>query len=177
MEFLWFILIGIAAGWLAGQFMKGGGFGLFGDLIVGVIGALLGGWLFGMLGIAAVGLIGQLVVATIGAIVLILLLRLCWSSDSCVAPLPSLRVTPQTSSQFFPSGLARERPPRCLNKRPRKNRWTSTPLHSFPRRLSSGPAFMAQPSDTGSAIPGNQVEVGPFQPLDRTMPSAARFFR
>ena len=76
MEFLWFILIGIAAGWLAGQFMKGGGFGLFGDLIVGVIGALLGGWLFGMLGIAAVGLIGQLVVATIGAIVLILLLRL-----------------------------------------------------------------------------------------------------
>jgi len=76
MEFLWFILIGIAAGWLAGQFMKGGGFGLFGDLIVGVIGALLGGWLFGMVGIAAVGLIGQLVVATIGAIVLILLLRL-----------------------------------------------------------------------------------------------------
>jgi uncharacterized membrane protein YeaQ/YmgE (transglycosylase-associated protein family) len=76
MEFLWFILIGIAAGWLAGQFMKGGGFGLVGDLIVGVIGALLGGWLFGMAGIAAVGLIGQLVVATIGAIVLILLLRL-----------------------------------------------------------------------------------------------------
>jgi uncharacterized membrane protein YeaQ/YmgE (transglycosylase-associated protein family) len=76
MEFLWFILIGIAAGWLAGQLMKGGGYGLVGDLIVGVIGALLGGWLFGLAGIAAVGLIGQLVVATLGAIVLILLLRL-----------------------------------------------------------------------------------------------------
>jgi uncharacterized membrane protein YeaQ/YmgE (transglycosylase-associated protein family) len=76
MEFLWFILIGIVAGWLAGQFMKGGGYGLIGDLIVGVIGALLGGWLFGLAGVTAAGLIGQLVVATIGAIVLILLLRL-----------------------------------------------------------------------------------------------------
>jgi uncharacterized membrane protein YeaQ/YmgE (transglycosylase-associated protein family) len=76
MEFLWFILIGIAAGWLAGQIMKGGGYGLVGDLVVGVIGALLGGWLFGLAGIASVGLIGQLVVATIGAIVLIFLLRL-----------------------------------------------------------------------------------------------------
>ena len=76
MEFLWFILIGIAAGWLAGQLLRGGGYGLVGDLIVGVIGALLGGWLFGLAGIAAAGLIGQLVVATIGAVVLILLLRL-----------------------------------------------------------------------------------------------------
>src|SRR6516164_1307083 len=76
MEFLWFILIGIAAGFLAGQIMKGGGYGLIGDLIVGVIGALLGGWLFGLAGVASGGLIGQLVVATIGAIVLILLLRL-----------------------------------------------------------------------------------------------------
>ena len=76
MELLWFILIGVAAGWLAGQIMKGGGYGLVGDLILGVIGALLGGWLFGLADIAAAGLIGKLVVATIGAIVLILLLRL-----------------------------------------------------------------------------------------------------
>jgi uncharacterized membrane protein YeaQ/YmgE (transglycosylase-associated protein family) len=76
MQFLWFILIGIAAGWLAGQIMKGGGYGLVGDLIVGVIGALLGGWLFGLAGIAATGLLGQLVVATLGAIVLLFLLRL-----------------------------------------------------------------------------------------------------
>jgi uncharacterized membrane protein YeaQ/YmgE (transglycosylase-associated protein family) len=76
MEFLWFILIGIAAGWLAGLIMKGGGYGLIVDLIVGVVGALLGGWLFGLAGVAAGGFIGQLVVATIGAIVLILVLRL-----------------------------------------------------------------------------------------------------
>ena len=75
MQFLWFILIGIAAGWLAGQVMKGGGFGLVGDLIVGVIGALLGGFLFGLLGISASGLLGSLVTATVGAVVLIALLR------------------------------------------------------------------------------------------------------
>lgn len=75
MQFVWFILIGIAAGWLAGQIMKGGGFGLVGDLIVGVIGALLGGFLFGLLGLATTSLLGSLVTATIGAIVLILILR------------------------------------------------------------------------------------------------------
>jgi uncharacterized membrane protein YeaQ/YmgE (transglycosylase-associated protein family) len=77
MNVLWFILIGIAAGWLAGQIMKGGGFGIVGDLIVGVIGALLGGFLFGALGIGAGGgLLGSLIVATIGAIILLFLLRL-----------------------------------------------------------------------------------------------------
>src|SRR5208337_4205500 len=62
--------------WLAGQILKGGGFGLWGDLIVGVIGALLGGFLFGLLGISAGGLLGSLITATVGAIVLLLLLRL-----------------------------------------------------------------------------------------------------
>jgi uncharacterized membrane protein YeaQ/YmgE (transglycosylase-associated protein family) len=76
MHFLWFILIGIAAGWLAGQVMKGGGFGILGDLVVGVIGALLGGFLFGLLGLAATGLLGSLITATFGAIVLLALLRL-----------------------------------------------------------------------------------------------------
>ncbi|MBU6432512.1 MAG: GlsB/YeaQ/YmgE family stress response membrane protein [Nitrospirae bacterium] len=75
MEFVWFILIGIAAGWLAGQIMKGGGFGALGDLIVGVIGAMLGGFLFGFLGITAGGLLGSLITATVGALVLIALLR------------------------------------------------------------------------------------------------------
>jgi uncharacterized membrane protein YeaQ/YmgE (transglycosylase-associated protein family) len=76
MNFLWFIIIGIAAGWLAGQLMKGGGFGLVGDLVIGVIGAFIGGWLFGALGISAGGLIGSLVTATIGAVVLLFLIRL-----------------------------------------------------------------------------------------------------
>ena len=77
MQFVWFILIGLVAGWLAGQFMKGGGFGMVGDIVVGVLGALLGGWLFSALGISSGGsLIGSIIVATIGAIVLIFLLRL-----------------------------------------------------------------------------------------------------
>lgn len=76
MEILWCILIGIAAGWLAGQIMKGGGYGLVGDLVVGLIGGLLGGLLFSSFGVYAIGLVGQLVIATIGAIVLVALLRL-----------------------------------------------------------------------------------------------------
>ena len=76
MHLLWFLIIGIVAGWLAGQLMKGGGFGLIGDLVVGVIGAFLGGWLLGALGIVAGGLIGSLVTATVGAVVLLFLIRL-----------------------------------------------------------------------------------------------------
>ena len=77
MNFLWFLIIGLVAGWLAGVLMKGGGFGMIGDLVVGVIGAVLGGWLFGALGISAGGgLIGSLVVAVIGAVVLLFLVRL-----------------------------------------------------------------------------------------------------
>jgi uncharacterized membrane protein YeaQ/YmgE (transglycosylase-associated protein family) len=71
MSFLWFALIGVVAGWLAGQFMKGRGFGLVGNLVVGVLGAFVGGWLAGVLGIGASGLVGSLVVATAGAVVLL----------------------------------------------------------------------------------------------------------
>ena len=77
MEFLWFILIGLAAGWLAGQFMRGGGFGVVGDILLGVAGALVGGFLFHQLGLAAGGgLIGALIVATIGAVLLLYVVRL-----------------------------------------------------------------------------------------------------
>ena len=77
MNLLWFIIIGLCAGWLAGQLMKGGGFGLVGDIVVGIIGALIGGFLFGTLGVSAGGgLAGSLIVATIGAMVLIFSLRL-----------------------------------------------------------------------------------------------------
>jgi uncharacterized membrane protein YeaQ/YmgE (transglycosylase-associated protein family) len=75
MEFVWFALIGICAGWLAGQITKGSGFGILTDLIVGVIGALVGGLAFGLLGIVAYGLLGRLIVATVGAILLLALLR------------------------------------------------------------------------------------------------------
>lgn len=71
-----FLLIGLLAGWLADMFMKGGGYGLIGDLIIGVIGSFLGGWLFGLLGISAGGFIGSLITAVVGAIALLFLLRL-----------------------------------------------------------------------------------------------------
>src|SRR5262245_29292832 len=69
MGLLWFLIIGLVAGWLAGMLVKGGGFGLIGDLVVGVLGAFLGGFLFGALGISGGGVIGSLLVATIGAVV------------------------------------------------------------------------------------------------------------
>ena len=77
MGLLWFLIIGLVAGWLAGMLVKGGGFGLIGDLVVGVVGAFLGGFLFGALGISGGGgFIGSVVVATIGAVVLLFIVRL-----------------------------------------------------------------------------------------------------
>jgi len=72
---IWFLLIGLSAGWLAANLVKGGGYGLVGDIVVGVIGAILGGWLFGLLGISTSGLLGFLITAVVGAVVLITLLR------------------------------------------------------------------------------------------------------
>ena len=77
MDLLWFLVVGIVAGWLAGVLVKGGGFGVIGDLVVGVIGAFLGGWLFSTFGASAGGgLLGSIIVATIGAVVLLFILRL-----------------------------------------------------------------------------------------------------
>ena len=73
---IWFLLIGLIAGALAGRVMRGAGYGILGDIIIGIIGAILGGWLFGLLGISAGGLIGSLIVAFVGAVLLIYLLRL-----------------------------------------------------------------------------------------------------
>lgn len=74
-DLIWFLLIGLAAGWLAGQITKGGGSGLVNNLIVGVIGAILGGFLFSLLGLSAGGLLGRLVMATVGAVLVLFLLR------------------------------------------------------------------------------------------------------
>jgi uncharacterized membrane protein YeaQ/YmgE (transglycosylase-associated protein family) len=77
MSVLLFLVVGIVAGWLAGVLVKGGGFGLIGDLIVGVIGAFLGGFLFNTFGASAGGgLLGSIIVATVGAVVLLFILRL-----------------------------------------------------------------------------------------------------
>jgi len=71
-----FIIIGIIAGWLAGRFMHGAGFGLIGDLVVGVVGSFIGGYLFSYLGVKKAGTIFKLNTATVGAIVLLFILRL-----------------------------------------------------------------------------------------------------
>lgn len=70
------LVVGAIAGWLAGQFMKGGGYGLVGDIVVGIVGAVVGGFLFGLLmpG-SSVGLIGSILVAFVGAVILIAILR------------------------------------------------------------------------------------------------------
>ncbi|RLT38971.1 MAG: GlsB/YeaQ/YmgE family stress response membrane protein [Chloroflexi bacterium] len=76
MNLLLFLVIGLVAGWLAGRIMKGGGYGMWGDLIVGVVGAFIGGWVFGLLGIEAGGIIGSLVTAVVGAVILLWVLRM-----------------------------------------------------------------------------------------------------
>lgn len=73
---LLFLVIGIVAGFLAGKIMKGAGFGLLGDLIVGVIGAFIGVWVFGLLGISSGGILGLLIAAVVGALLLLYIIRL-----------------------------------------------------------------------------------------------------
>jgi len=71
------LLVGLAAGWLAGQVVQGTGFGLIGDMVIGVIGAFIGGWLMPQLGIhLGVGIISAIINATIGAILLLFIIRL-----------------------------------------------------------------------------------------------------
>lgn len=74
-DLLWFVLIGAVAGWLAGQLTKGSGFGLGGNIAVGVVGAALGGLAFRAMGVQAYGTLGALGTATIGAIVFLFLLK------------------------------------------------------------------------------------------------------
>ncbi len=82
------LLVGLAAGWLAGQIVQGTGFGLIGDMVIGVVGAFIGDWLVPRLGIhLGVGTISAIINATIGAIVLLLIVRFVrggsgWSNGS-----------------------------------------------------------------------------------------------
>ena len=71
MSWILFLLIGLVAGWLAGQIMKGRGFGLIGNLVVGVVGAVIGGLIFDGLNIASGGILPSLVSALLGAIILL----------------------------------------------------------------------------------------------------------
>jgi uncharacterized membrane protein YeaQ/YmgE (transglycosylase-associated protein family) len=66
-----FLAIGALAGWLGSLIMKGGGFGLLGNIVIGVLGAIIGGFLFGVLGLSVNGFIGSIVTATFGAVLLL----------------------------------------------------------------------------------------------------------
>ncbi len=71
-----FLIIGAVAGWLGSTIMKGGGFGLLGNIVVGIVGAVIGGYVFGALGLSADGLIGSIITATVGAVILLFLVKL-----------------------------------------------------------------------------------------------------
>jgi uncharacterized membrane protein YeaQ/YmgE (transglycosylase-associated protein family) len=71
-----FLAIGAVAGWLAGVILKGNGFGLLVNIVVGILGAIVGGYAFGLLGISAGGIIGSIITATVGAVLLLLLFGL-----------------------------------------------------------------------------------------------------
>ena len=75
-ELIIFLAIGAVAGWLAGTLMKGGGFGLLGNIVIGIIGAVVGGFVFGLLGITAGGLLGAIITSTAGAVILLFVVRL-----------------------------------------------------------------------------------------------------
>jgi uncharacterized membrane protein YeaQ/YmgE (transglycosylase-associated protein family) len=73
---LYSIIVGLIAGWLAGQVMKGGGYGILVDILLGLVGGVIGGWLFGAMGASAGGgIIGSIIVSFIGAVILVALTR------------------------------------------------------------------------------------------------------
>ncbi|MEG0796510.1 MAG: GlsB/YeaQ/YmgE family stress response membrane protein [Odoribacter sp.] len=77
MAFILFVMIGMLAGYVAGKIMRGGGFGLVANIVIGMIGSILGGWLFSLVGLQSTGgFISSLLVATIGAIVLLWIVSL-----------------------------------------------------------------------------------------------------
>jgi uncharacterized membrane protein YeaQ/YmgE (transglycosylase-associated protein family) len=72
---IWWIIVGLIAGWAAGKIMKGSGYGTLMDIVLGIVGGVVGGLLLGILGIHADGLVGSIIVAIIGAVFLIWLSR------------------------------------------------------------------------------------------------------
>ena len=73
---IWWVVVGLIAGWAAGRLMQGGGYGAAMDIVLGIVGAVVGGWLMSLVGIQAGGLIGTIIVAIIGAVLLIWITRL-----------------------------------------------------------------------------------------------------
>jgi uncharacterized membrane protein YeaQ/YmgE (transglycosylase-associated protein family) len=79
---IWWIVIGLVAGWIAGKVSRGRGFGCVTNVLLGLVGAVIGGWIFQKLGIIAFGTLGSLAAATVGAILLVAVARLFAGGDS-----------------------------------------------------------------------------------------------
>jgi uncharacterized membrane protein YeaQ/YmgE (transglycosylase-associated protein family) len=73
---IWWIIVGLIAGWGAGRIMKGGGYGVITDVLLGIVGGIFGGWVVGLLGLGAGGFIWTILVAILGAVLLIWITRL-----------------------------------------------------------------------------------------------------
>ena len=82
MNIIVFLFIGLIAGWIAGQFMEGHGFGGLGDIIIGTIGAFVGGFIFDIFGVTLYGFWGSVVVSAVGAIVFLFISGLLFGSRS-----------------------------------------------------------------------------------------------
>lgn len=80
MDIVSFLLIGVISGWLAGLIMKGHGFGMLVDLIVGIVGAVLGGFMLNIMGVYAYGFIGSIIMSVIGAVAFLFVVRLLTGS-------------------------------------------------------------------------------------------------
>ena len=76
MEFLWYLIIGLIAGWVAGLLVRGRGFGIIVDIVVGIVGAFIGGLIFRSLGVGTYGFWGSLATAVIGAVILLLIVKM-----------------------------------------------------------------------------------------------------
>jgi uncharacterized membrane protein YeaQ/YmgE (transglycosylase-associated protein family) len=74
--FIWWIVVGLVAGWAAGKIMKGGGYGVIADILLGLVGGVVGGWVTGLLGVGRGGLTSSILVAILGAVILIWITRL-----------------------------------------------------------------------------------------------------
>ena len=76
MHLIWWILVGLIAGWATGKIMKGSGYGALGDIVLGIVGAIVGGWIMGLLGFSGQGgTIYTILVAILGAVILVWITR------------------------------------------------------------------------------------------------------
>lgn len=81
---IWWIIVGLIAGWATGKIMKGAGYGPLMDIVIGIIGAIIGGWIVSALGLGGGGIIWSIIVAIIGAVILVWIVRLVTGNRTTV---------------------------------------------------------------------------------------------